>query len=522
MKHQKALFCVLLALFIHANDASRILGIFPYNGKSHFKMFDVLCRELAKRGHQVDVIGHFPLKTPLANYTDVVDLNGTLKTVVNGLTTDYGKQIQRSITYYVATVFGNDLCDLMKQEKMQKFIKNPPNDPPYDLIIVEYFGSPCYIGFGQLLKAPVAIIISSMQMSFVDDIMGNPTSYAFLSGFYNDNAVVDTFFDRLWNFLINYKNALIFEHYTAEQTDMMKKYLGLPNIPDVRELEKTVSLAIVNSHYSYYGIRPVTPAVIEVGGLHVEADKSKLSPKLKEWLDMASHGVVYFSLGSLMNIETLPTETILQIYSSLAKISPVKVLLKSANATKLPPGLPNNVLTLPWIPQVAVLKHPNTRVFVTHGGLMGTQEATYYGVPMIGIPVFGDQIKNINILVEKNVAVLVDIDDITEHTMDVALNTVLRDPRYRESAKTMSKMFRDRPMPPLDTAVYWIEYVLRNGPDSLRSAAVKLPWWKLHLLDVFVFLFACFTFAIYLLIVLLNIVLASFHKKAARTEKKLN
>lgn len=137
MKHQKALFCVLLALFIHANDASRILGIFPYNGKSHFKMFDVLCRELAKRGHQVDVIGHFPLKTPLANYTDVVDLNGTLKTVVNGLTTDYGKQIQRSITYYVATVFGNDLCDLMKQEKMQKFIKNPPNDPPYDLIIVE-------------------------------------------------------------------------------------------------------------------------------------------------------------------------------------------------------------------------------------------------------------------------------------------------------------------------------------------------------------------------------------------------
>lgn len=115
-------------------------------------------------------------------------------------------------------------------------------------------------------------------MSFIDDIMGNPTSYAFFSGFYNDNAVMNTFFDRLWNFLINYKNTFIFHHYTAEQTDMMKKYLGLPNIPDVRELEKTVSLAIVNSHYSYYGIRPVTPAVIEVGGLHVEADKSKLSP----------------------------------------------------------------------------------------------------------------------------------------------------------------------------------------------------------------------------------------------------
>ncbi|XP_071872819.1 UDP-glucosyltransferase 2-like [Bombus fervidus] len=522
MKHQKALFCVLLALSIHANNASRILGIFPYNGKSHFLMFDVLCKELAKRGHQVDVISHFPSKTQLANYTDIIDLNGTLRTMVNNMSTDYGKRIQQSITYNVATAFGNNLCNLMKQEKMQKFIKNPPNDPPYDLIMVEYFGSPCYIGFGQLLNAPVAIVLSSMQMAFVDDFMGNPTSYAFLSGFNNDNAVVNTFFDRLWNFFINYKHTWIFQHYTAEQTNMMKQYLGLPNIPDIRELEKTVSLAIVNSHYSYYGIRPVTPAVIEVGGLHIEADKSKLSPKLKEWLDMASHGVVYFSLGSLMNIETLPTETILQIYTSFAKLSPIKVLLKSANATKLPSGLPNNVLTLPWIPQVAVLKHPNIRVFVTHGGLMGTQEATYYGVPMIGIPVFADQIKNINILVEKNVAVLIDIDDITEHTMDVALNTVLYDPRYRESAKTMSKMFRDRPMTALDTAVYWIEYVLRNGPDSLRSAAVNLPWWKLHLLDVFVFLFACFTFAIYLLIVLLNVVLTSLQRKAVRTEKKLN
>lgn len=80
---------------------------------------------------------------------------------------------------------------------------------------------------------------------------------------------------------------------------------------------------------------------------------------------------------------------------------------------------------------VFLAEHPNTRVFVTHGGLMGTQEASYYGVPMIGMPVFGDQIKNINTLVEKNVAVLVDIDDITEHSMDAALNAVLRDPRYR-------------------------------------------------------------------------------------------
>ena len=72
-------------------------------------------------------------------------------------------------------------------------------------------------------------------------------------------------------------------------------------------------------------------------------------------MDESKHGVIYFTLGSMVLIETLPTETLLAIYASFEKISPIRVLMKIFNKDKLPVGLPKNVLTSPWIPQIPVL-----------------------------------------------------------------------------------------------------------------------------------------------------------------------
>ncbi|KAI4500734.1 hypothetical protein M0802_004326 [Mischocyttarus mexicanus] len=50
--------------------------------------------------------------------------------------------------------------------------------------------------------------------------------------------------------------------------------------------------------------------------------------------------------------------------------------------------------------------------------------------------------------------------------------------RYRDNVKKLSKAFRDRPSSPLETAVWWIEYVGRgNGLAYIRSDAAEQPWW---------------------------------------------
>lgn len=71
--------------------------------------------------------------------------------------------------------------------------------------------------------------------------------------------------------------------------------------------------------------------------------------------------------------------------------------------------------------------------------------------------------------------------------------------RFTENAKRMSTIFHDRPMSALDTAVYWMEYVIRHkGAHHLRTAAVKLTWYQYLLLDVFLFIITILLLLIYI------------------------
>lgn len=72
-------------------------------------------------------------------------------------------------------------------------------------------------------------------------------------------------------------------------------------------------------------------------------------------MNESEHGFIYFSFGTMVMIESFSIETIRIFYESMRKVAPVRVLMKIAKPDKLPPGLPENVYILPWIPQIKVL-----------------------------------------------------------------------------------------------------------------------------------------------------------------------
>lgn len=73
--------------------------------------------------------------------------------------------------------------------------------------------------------------------------------------------------------------------------------------------------------------------------------------------------------------------------------------------------------------------------------------------------------------------------------------------RYTINAKTTSNIFKDRPMTPAQSVVYWAEYVLRhNGATHLKSHSLNLTWYQYYLLDVIsfaIFLIFVVFFAVY-------------------------
>ena len=60
----------------------------------------------------------------------------------------------------------------------------------------------------------------------------------------------------------------------------------------------------------------------------------------------------------------------------------------------------------------------------------------------------------------------------------------------RKTVKRLSSEFKDRPLAPTQTALFWIEYVVRHGKDALRSRTVVVPWWQVSLIDLYAFI-AC-------------------------------
>jgi glucuronosyltransferase len=60
---------------------------------------------------------------------------------------------------------------------------------------------------------------------------------------------------------------------------------------------------------------------------------------------------------------------------------------------------------------------------------MGTIEAVHSGVPMVGIPLFGDQEVNIHSYISEGFAVKLQFDSISKESILQALRTVLHNPR---------------------------------------------------------------------------------------------
>ena len=75
-------------------------------------------------------------------------------------------------------------------------------------------------------------------------------------------------------------------------------------------------------------------------------------------------------------------------------------------------------------------------------------------------------------------------------------------------------------MKPMDTAIYWIEYVIRNGAKSLRSPSLDLYWWQVELLDVYGFLLLCSLIGFYLFSIFIKVIFKTCFRKNVKLELK--
>ncbi|TGZ52300.1 Uncharacterized protein DBV15_12597, partial [Temnothorax longispinosus] len=221
---------------------------------------------------------------------------------------------------------------------------------------------------------------------------------------------------------------------------------------------------------------------------------------MRVFLDEAKNGAIVISLGSNVEWKGVGIDKAKAVILALSKLKQ-RVLWKLD--IKLPFQVPNNIMIMKWIPQKEVLSHKNVKAIWAHGGIFGTQEAIWEGVPIIVTPVFSDQKSNAAIIVAKGVGIRLDIKTLSTQSVLHAIEEILYNKSsYTRNMKRLSNEFRDRPIPPLDLAVWSIEYTVRHPNRSLATSLRSQSWVVQNLIDIYVFL------VFNLLIILLSIFFA--------------
>ncbi|XP_051793479.1 UDP-glucuronosyltransferase 2C1-like [Acanthochromis polyacanthus] len=496
--------------------------VFPVDG-SHWINMKILLEELHARGHNLTVIReanswYIPEKSPL--YTSItLDTKGGLEDTFDGFFQEHIKmQRERaslltffkvtahlfSMLSHVHSVWADATVKMLEDQNMMKSF----TDSKYDLLLTDPGFAPGLV-LAKYLKLPVVLNVrwvTSGEGHFA--LAPSPLSYIPVP----QSGLTDkmNFIQRVKNMLF-YGISLIQQKFVVEPHYETLCHKYIEGGCHIMSLLLEADIWLFRSDFVFDFPRPTMPNIVYIGGFQCKPAQP-LPADLEDFVQSAGeHGVIIMTLGTL--VDALPKEVANEIGSVFAKL-PQKVIWRHKG--ERPSTLGNNTLIVDWMPQKDLLGHPQTRVFVAHGGTNGVQEAIYHGVPVLGIPLFFDQYDNLLRLQERGAAKILQLADVNGNTFEQGLKELLYRESYRQNIQRMSRLHRDQPMAPMDQAVFWVEYVIRHkGAPHLRTEAYKMPWYSYYCVDVLLLLLTAVT-------VLLMSTVAVFRFLCCRRQRRQN
>nr|XP_020450405.1 UDP-glucuronosyltransferase-like [Monopterus albus] len=470
-------------------EGGKIL-VMPVDG-SHWLSMKILVKELTHRGHEVVVLvpetsilihGSEDYKTEIYQvpYTKA-EQDENIRQLRDGVFlkplpfTDLYNNFQLLFEFILGPVKG---CEsLLNNQPLMSRLRGKG----FDLMLTDPF-LPCGSILAHLFSIPVVYFLRRLACEL--DIKANqcPSPPSYIPAFYSDNTDVMSFPQRVKNVVMVMVNSYLCRPVYGVFDDLTSKYVG--NNMTYSDLISHGAIWLVKYDFVFEWPRPFMPNMVFIGGINC-AKRAPLPADLEEFVDgSGDDGFIVFTLGSF--VSTMPKERA-KLFCDAFRQIPQRVLWRF---TGVPPeDVPKNVRLVKWLPQNDLLAHPKAKVFITHGGANGMYEGICNAVPMLMIPLFWDQGDNADRMVARGVAEkLYPYDLTTEEILD-ALNKLIHDKSYKEKMVELSQIHLDRPVQPLDLAVFWTEFVIRHkGAAHLRVAAHDLNWIQYHSLDVICFL----------------------------------
>uniref|UniRef100_A0A8B9S2H0 glucuronosyltransferase n=1 Tax=Apteryx owenii TaxID=8824 RepID=A0A8B9S2H0_APTOW len=396
-------------------DSVKLLVV-PIDG-SHWLSMRPVVERLRQRGHEIVVLApeinlridssaHYTTKTYSVSYSKEY-VEAEFKKLGYKIFTPQPFLEKLAKMANITTMFFDSCKRLLADKQLIKYLE----ESAFDAVFMDPF-FPCGQIVAEHLSVPSVYLLRGLPCSldFIATLCPNPPSY--IPRFFTRYTDRMTFPERVRNVIVSLSNSLVCLFLYSPYDHLIKEFLQQE--ATLLELLSHAAIWLMKYDFVFEYPRPVMPNMVLIGGISCTREKS-LSQEFEAIVNASGeHGIVVFSLGSM--VSEIPMKKAIEITEALGSV-PQTVQMCYHDLT-------NQMTKQVFLSSTA---HPKTRAFITHGGSHGVYEAICNAVPMVLMPLFGDQMDNAKRIETRGAGLTLNILEMTSKDISDALHAVIND-----------------------------------------------------------------------------------------------
>ena len=272
-------------------------------------------------------------------------------------------------------------------------------------------------------------------------------------------------------FATSLKGMQVFEQDLPARLDPIRQAWGLAHDPDLTALYRYLYLNYSPPEFSLQDIYAPATVPPTVHFIRPQVFDQADQASLPAWFaDLPAQPNVYLTMGTEVNGDPEFYPSVLQTIITGLRDAPINLIVtlgRGKDPADFGPQ-PANVHIEPYIPQSLLLPHCD--LMIMHGGSNSLVAALDLGLPLIIVPLIADQFFNGEITQRLGLGQVVSKEQLTPISIRQAMDTVLADPAYRQTAQRLQAA-----MHALPDQAYAVELVERIATERTPILNPALP-----------------------------------------------